>query len=63
MSIDDGFKIAEEDLKLRGAGSIIGNRQHGRYSGFEFADLAADIDLILSAKEHAERRSFMLLSP
>jgi ATP-dependent DNA helicase RecG len=54
VSIDDGFKIAEEDLKFRGAGEIIGSRQHGRYSGFEFANIKNDIDLILKAKKEAE---------
>jgi ATP-dependent DNA helicase RecG len=53
-SVEDGFKIAEEDLKFRGAGDIIGNRQHGHNSGFEFADLTVDIDLILEAKKEAE---------
>jgi ATP-dependent DNA helicase RecG len=54
VSIDDGFKIAEEDLKFRGAGEIIGSRQHGRYSGFEFADILSDVDLIFEAKKEAE---------
>jgi len=54
-AIDDGFRIAEEDLRLRGSGEIIGMRQHGRDSGFEFADLARDMDLILRAREEAER--------
>ena len=54
VSTDDGFKIAEEDLKLRGAGEIIGSRQHGRSSGFEFANIISDIDLILEAKKEAE---------
>ena len=54
VSMDDGFKIAEEDLKFRGAGDIIGSRQHGRSSGFEFADIISDLDLILEAKKEAE---------
>ena len=54
VSMDDGFKIAEEDLKFRGAGEIIGSRQHGRSSGFEFANIISDIDLILEAKKEAE---------
>lgn len=52
-SNDDGFKIAEEDLKLRGAGDIIGTRQHGLNNGFEFTDIITDIELILTAKEKA----------
>ncbi|MDY6935820.1 MAG: ATP-dependent DNA helicase RecG [Spirochaetota bacterium] len=54
-SMDDGFKIAEEDLKIRGSGEIIGIRQHGHSIGFEFSDLHRDVDLILSAKREAER--------
>lgn len=54
VSIDDGFKIAEEDLKFRGAGDIIGSKQHGRQSGFEFTDITRDIDLIITAKKEAE---------
>lgn len=54
VGIEDGFKIAEEDLKLRGAGELVGTRQHGYNSGFEFTDLAEDIDLIISAREEAE---------
>ncbi|MBN2079880.1 MAG: ATP-dependent DNA helicase RecG [Spirochaetes bacterium] len=47
----DGFEIAEEDLKLRGAGELIGQRQHGHGGFFEFADLGMDMDLIVAAKE------------
>lgn len=54
-AIDDGFAIAEEDLRLRGSGEIIGMRQHGRDSGFEFADPVHDMELILRAREEAER--------
>ncbi len=54
VSTDDGFKIAEQDLKLRGAGNIIGSKQHGHFSGFEFADMVTDIDLILEARKEAE---------
>jgi len=54
VSTNDGFEIAEEDLRLRGAGEIIGTRQHG-YSELEFADLARDIDLIIGAREEAKK--------
>ncbi|MFH0975980.1 MAG: ATP-dependent DNA helicase RecG [Spirochaetota bacterium] len=53
-AIEDGFRIAEKDLKLRGAGDITGSRQHGYASGFEFANIVTDIDLILEAKKEAE---------
>ncbi len=55
VAIDDGFKIAEEDLKLRGSGDILGIKQHGYNTGFEFANLVTDIELILIAKEEAEK--------
>jgi ATP-dependent DNA helicase RecG len=55
VSTTDGFTISEEDLKQRGAGELIGFRQHGHGGSFEFADLALDIDLILYAREVAER--------
>lgn len=51
---DDGFLIAEEDLKMRGAGEIIGTRQHG-YGNLEFSDLAKDIDLIVAARKEADK--------
>lgn len=52
---DDGFVIAEEDLRMRGAGDFLGTRQHGLASQFEFADLARDLDLLLEARAEAER--------
>lgn len=56
VSTNDGFVIAEEDLKQRGAGELIGFRQHGHAGTFEFADLFLDMDLILYAREIAERK-------
>jgi ATP-dependent DNA helicase RecG len=51
---DDGFIISEKDLQLRGSGQLIGTRQHG-FSDFEFTDLAGDIDIILNARNEAEK--------
>jgi ATP-dependent DNA helicase RecG len=48
----DGFKIAEEDLKLRGSGELYGTRQSGM-PDFRIADLINDIDIIQSAREAA----------
>lgn len=48
----DGFKIAEEDLKLRGCGDFFGNRQHGLPS-LRIADLINDMELLDSAKDTA----------
>jgi ATP-dependent DNA helicase RecG len=51
---DDGFIISEKDLQLRGSGQLIGTRQHG-FSDFEFTDLATDIDIIIKARDEAEK--------
>lgn len=50
---DDGFYIAEEDLKLRGAGEMLGTRQSG-LPNFRIADLTVHADLLLSARNDAE---------
>jgi ATP-dependent DNA helicase RecG len=55
VSTNDGFTISEEDLKQRGAGELIGVRQHGHGGTFEFTDLSLDMDLIVYAREVAER--------
>ncbi|PIQ44045.1 MAG: ATP-dependent DNA helicase RecG [Gammaproteobacteria bacterium CG11_big_fil_rev_8_21_14_0_20_46_22] len=41
----DGFKVAEEDLKLRGPGEMLGTRQAGEV-GFRFADIETHEDLL-----------------
>ena len=48
----DGFKIAEEDLKLRGPGEFFGTRQHG-LPEFRFANIIDDWKLLQSAREDA----------
>ena len=42
---EDGFKIAEEDLRLRGSGEVLGTRQSG-LPAFRLADLEAHADLL-----------------
>jgi ATP-dependent DNA helicase RecG len=49
---DDGFRIAEEDLKLRGAGEMLGTRQSG-VPVFRLADLALHGDLLAAARDDA----------
>ncbi|MDE2167167.1 MAG: ATP-dependent DNA helicase RecG [Alphaproteobacteria bacterium] len=50
---DDGFRIAEEDLRLRGAGEMLGTRQSG-LAEFRLADLAAHAGLIPVAREEVQ---------
>ena len=50
---NDGFQIAEEDLKLRGPGDFLGERQHGLPAMYA-ADLWADAEVLKAAKEDAE---------
>jgi ATP-dependent DNA helicase RecG len=51
-STENGFRIAEEDLKLRGPGELLGTRQSG-VPAFRLADLAAHGDLLRPAHEAA----------
>ena len=46
----DGFKIAEEDLKLRKSGEIFGTKQSG-FSDLKFTDIVHDIKTIKLVKE------------
>jgi ATP-dependent DNA helicase RecG len=48
----DGFVLAEEDLNLRGEGTIMGRRQKGQ-SDLTLASLQRDLDLISWAREDA----------
>jgi ATP-dependent DNA helicase RecG len=49
---DDGFVIAEEDLRLRGAGELLGVRQSGLPT-FRIADLAVHGELLAAARDDA----------
>jgi ATP-dependent DNA helicase RecG len=53
----DGFRIATEDLRLRGQGDLFGAEQHG-VPGLRFAELSIDGDLL----EHARRRARALVA-
>jgi ATP-dependent DNA helicase RecG len=48
----DGFVLAEQDLKLRGPGEAFGTRQHG-LPECRIANLYADIDLMQAARDEA----------
>jgi len=49
---NDGFEIAESDLKLRGPGEFFGTRQHG-LPQFKLADITQEIELLHQAKDDA----------
>ena len=51
---NNGFEIAEEDLKLRGPGDFFGSRQHGLPS-LRAADLTCDMELMHEARAAAEQ--------
>ena len=50
---EDGFRIAEEDLKLRGGGELLGTRQSG-FDEFCLADLSYHKDLLYTAHKDAQ---------
>ena len=49
---DDGFRIAEEDLRLRGAGEVLGTRQSGMPE-FRIADIGVHAELLAAARDDA----------
>jgi len=49
---NDGFKIAEEDLRIRGPGEFFGTRQHG-LPELKVANLIFDFDILRRAREDA----------
>ena len=57
---EDGFRIAEEDLKLRGAGDLIGVAQSG-LPRFRIADMETQADLMAVAQDDA--RLFLSRDP
>ena len=50
----DGFKIADEDLKLRGPGDFFGSRQHG-LPDFKIANILSDMKILRSTQKLARR--------
>jgi ATP-dependent DNA helicase RecG len=53
-STEDGFRIAEADMRLRGQGDLFGERQSG-LPAFRFADLERDLELLVHARTEARR--------
>ncbi len=54
VETNDGFKISEVDMELRGPGDILGTQQSGVVD-FKKLDLISDSDIILAAKQWAEK--------
>jgi len=50
---EDGFKIAEEDLRLRGAGDVLGTAQSG-FPQFRLADVSVHGELLAAARDDAK---------
>ena len=51
---NDGFRISEEDLRLRGPGDFFGSRQHG-LPATHIADLGGDVEVLQRAQSEANR--------
>lgn len=51
---NDGFVLAEEDLKIRGPGQFFGTKQHG-LPDLKIADIINDIDVFFEARQAAEK--------
>ena len=51
---NDGFRIAEKDLEIRGQGEIMGTRQSGARE-FRIANIVRDFEILVSARAEAEQ--------
>jgi ATP-dependent DNA helicase RecG len=51
----DGFAIAEEDLRIRGPGDLLGTKQHGFFTKLRAVDLFGDLGLMREARDAARR--------
>ena len=52
---NDGFEIAEADLKLRGPGDLEGTQQSGIAFDLKIADIARDGQIVQMAREEAQK--------
>jgi ATP-dependent DNA helicase RecG len=51
-SISDGFALAEEDLRVRGEGEVLGEKQSG-LPRLKLTSLVSDLQLLISVREDA----------
>lgn len=54
LETTDGFELAERDLRLRGEGQVLGDRQHG-LAGLRIASLIEDLSVVEAARSDAFR--------
>ena len=52
LETNDGFRLAEEDLRIRGQGTVFGARQSGM-ADLRLADILRDIDTLVTARREA----------
>ncbi len=52
VATTDGFRLAEEDLRIRGQGTVFGTRQSG-VKDLRLADILTDFDLLVAARRDA----------
>jgi len=52
LATNDGFRLAEEDLRIRGQGTVFGARQSGM-TDLKLADLLRDLDSLVTARKEA----------
>lgn len=52
LATNDGFRLAEEDLRIRGQGTVFGARQSG-VADLKLADILRDIDVLVTARREA----------
>jgi ATP-dependent DNA helicase RecG len=53
LETQDGFRIADADLRIRGPGEFLGTRQHGKLPDLRIADLLRDARLVAESREAA----------
>lgn len=52
VATNDGFRLAEEDLRIRGQGTVFGTRQSGM-ADLRLADVIRDLDVLVAARREA----------